>query len=102
MAAITGLQTAQYGADFATNDSVEVDYLAWARAVKGIAAFDGGRSIAALVAALDQAYAYDGLSLVHVPVYSGPDELGGVGVFGRWNVGNWCQPTQDLRHDIGL
>jgi len=102
MAAITGLQTAQYGADFATNDSVEVDYLAWARAVKGIAAFDGGRSAASLLAALDQAHAYDGLSLIHVPIYSGPDELGGMGVFGRWNVGNWCQPTQDLRHEIGL
>ena len=102
MAAITGLQTAQYGSEFATNDAVEVDYLAWARAIKGVAAFDGGRSVASLALALDQARAHDGLSLVHVPVYSGPDELGGMGVFGRWNVGNWCQPTQDLRHEIGL
>ena len=30
------------------------------------------------------------------------DELGGMGVFGRWNVGPWCAATQKLRHDIGL
>ena len=28
--------------------------------------------------------------------------LGGMGVFGRWNVGCWCADTQALRHDIGL
>jgi 3D-(3,5/4)-trihydroxycyclohexane-1,2-dione acylhydrolase (decyclizing) len=37
-----------------------------------------------------------------VPVYYGPDPLGGMGVYGRWNVGNWCQETQMLRHEIGL
>ena len=36
MAAISGLQSAQYGFDFATHDSVEVDYYAWARAIKGV------------------------------------------------------------------
>ena len=36
------------------------------------------------------------------PVYFGPDPLGGMGVFGRWNVGNWCEATQALRHTIGL
>ena len=100
MAAISGLQLAQYGSDFATNDSVEVDYLAWARAVRGIKALDGGRSPEALVAALNEARAYAGLSLVHVPVYSGDDELGHMGVFGRWNVGNWCEDTQALRHRL--
>jgi hypothetical protein len=30
------------------------------------------------------------------------DELGEMGVFGRWNVGNWCGDTQTLRHEIGL
>ena len=30
------------------------------------------------------------------------DPLGGMGVFGRWNVGNWCESPQALRHDIGL
>jgi len=102
MAAITGLQIAQYGREFATSDSVEVDYLAWARSIKGILALDGGASIDSLKEALDRAYAHDGLSLVHVPVYSGDNDLGGMGVFGRWNVGNWCESTQALRHDIGL
>ena len=79
-----------------------VDYLAWARAIKGVQALDGGRSPESLVAALDWARAHDGLSLVHVPVYFGPNELGGMGAFGRWNVGNWCAETQAMRHEIGL
>jgi 3D-(3,5/4)-trihydroxycyclohexane-1,2-dione acylhydrolase (decyclizing) len=102
MAAITGLQLAQYGNDYATHDHVEVDYVAWANAIKGVAAFRGGRSIEELVHALDQARAYDGLSLIHLPVYCGPDPLGGMGAFGRWNVGNWCDDVQSLRHRIGL
>jgi 3D-(3,5/4)-trihydroxycyclohexane-1,2-dione acylhydrolase (decyclizing) len=102
MGAISGLQLAQYGADCATNDAVAVDYVAWARAAHGVKALDGGRSPGSLLAALEKARAYDGLSLIHVPVYFGPDELGGMGVFGRWNVGNWCAETQDLRHKIGL
>ena len=102
MAAISGLQMAQYGQDYATSDGVAVDYVAWAKAIPGIAAFDGGRSPEALRAALTQARAHLGLSLVHVPVYYGPDPLGGLGAFGRWNVGNWVQDTQALRHEIGL
>ena len=102
MGAISGLQVAQYGADYATNDSVPVDYLAWAGSVDGIAAFDGGRSTETLVQALDQARAHQGLSLVHVPVYFGPHELGGMGVFGRWNVGSWTEETQRMRHEVGL
>ncbi len=102
MAAISGLQMAQYGADHATNDHVQVDYVAWARSIKGVHASDGGRSPESLVAALDEARRHDGLSLIHVPVYHGPDPLGGMGVFGRWNVGNWCEATQALRHSIGL
>jgi 3D-(3,5/4)-trihydroxycyclohexane-1,2-dione acylhydrolase (decyclizing) len=102
MAAISGLQVAQYGADCATNDSVAVDYCAWARAIAGVQALDGGRSPASLLAALDEARGYDGLSLIHVPVYYGPDELGGMGVFGSWNVGNWCTDVQARRHKIGL
>jgi len=102
MGAISGLQYDQYGAEHATADSVEVDYVAWARAVKGVQAYDGGTAPESLVAALDRALAHDGLSLIHVPVYFGPDPLGGMGVFGRWNVGNWCQDTQALRHKIGL
>jgi 3D-(3,5/4)-trihydroxycyclohexane-1,2-dione acylhydrolase (decyclizing) len=102
MAAISGLQMAQYDNEFATSDSVNVDYLAWAASVKGVLALPGGSSKEELTAALDKAYAHDGLSLVHVPVYYGADPLGGLGVYGRWNVGNWCQETQSLRHDIGL
>ncbi len=102
MAAISGLQVAQYGVDHATNDHVEVDYIAWARSIKGVQALDGGRSMESLLAALDKAKEHDGLSLIHVPVYHGPNPLGGMGVFGRWNVGNWCEDTQTLRHDIGI
>jgi 3D-(3,5/4)-trihydroxycyclohexane-1,2-dione acylhydrolase (decyclizing) len=102
MGAISGLQQAQYGADYATNDSVVVDYVAWARSIKGVEAFDGGRSPKALVAALDKARSHEGLSLIHVPVYYGSDPLGGLGAFGRWNVGNWVEATQALRHEIGL
>ena len=102
MSAISGLQKAQYGYEFATDDSVEVDYVASARAIKGVQALSGGLSRSSLLKALDKAYAYDGLSLIHVPVYAGDNELGGMGVFGRWNVGNWCESTQALRHEIGL
>jgi 3D-(3,5/4)-trihydroxycyclohexane-1,2-dione acylhydrolase (decyclizing) len=102
MAAISGLQVAQYGRDFATNDSVAVDYVAWAEAVPGIKALHSGYSVESLRRALDEAYQHPGLSLVHIPVYYGPDPLGGMGVFGRWNVGNWSAETQALRHQIGL
>jgi len=102
MGAISGLQDAQYGAIYATSDSVAVDYVAWARAVPGVLALDGGRSPATLVEALEQAISHKGLSLIHIPVYWGPDPLGGMGVFGRWNVGNWCEEVQALRHQIGL
>ena len=102
MAAISGLQSAQYGADYATSDSVEVDYAAMAKAVKGVNALFGGYSPAEFEAVLEKAYACDGLSVIHLPVYCGPDELGGMGVFGRWNVGNWCDDVQKLRHKTGL
>lgn len=102
MGAITGLQYAQFGAEHATSDTVEVDYVAWGRAIKGVNALFGGRSIAELESALTKAFAYRGLSLIHVPVYFGPDPLGGMGVFGRWNVGNWCENVQRMRHEIGL
>jgi 3D-(3,5/4)-trihydroxycyclohexane-1,2-dione acylhydrolase (decyclizing) len=102
MAAISGLQTAQYGADFATANRIKVDYLQWARSVPGVLALDGGQTPEALQAALEQAGVYQGLTFISVKVYYGPDELGGMGVFGRWNVGNWCEQTQALRHEIGL
>lgn len=102
MSAITGLQYDQYGVEYATSDPVEVDYVAWANAIKGVKGIDGGRSVESLIKALKEARSYDGLSLIHLPVYSGRDPLGGMGVFGRWNVGNWCVDTQALRHKIGL
>ncbi len=102
MAAISGLQSAQYEAEFATANRLQVDYLAWARGVPGVLALDGGASTESLRAALEQARKHPGLSLVSARVYYGPDELGGMGVFGRWNVGNWVEETQNLRHEIGL
>jgi 3D-(3,5/4)-trihydroxycyclohexane-1,2-dione acylhydrolase (decyclizing) len=102
MAAISGLQSAQYGNEFATANSIKVDYLQWARSVPGILAVDGGKTPQELTDALERAGQHAGLSFVNVRVYYGPDELGGMGVYGRWNVGNWCEQTQALRHDIGL
>jgi 3D-(3,5/4)-trihydroxycyclohexane-1,2-dione acylhydrolase (decyclizing) len=94
MAAITGLQMAQYNAEFRTNDRVAVDYVKLASSVSGVLALSGGDNAAALRAALKAAKAHDGLSVVHVPVYCGPDELGGLGAWGQWNVGNWCEDVQ--------
>jgi 3D-(3,5/4)-trihydroxycyclohexane-1,2-dione acylhydrolase (decyclizing) len=94
MAAITGLQIAQYGEGFRTNDRVVVDYVRLASAVAGVKAVPGGWSAAELQAALHDARAHDGLSVVHVPVYCGPNELGGLGAWGEWNVGNWCEDVQ--------
>jgi 3D-(3,5/4)-trihydroxycyclohexane-1,2-dione acylhydrolase (decyclizing) len=102
MAAISGLQKDQYGYEFATSNTVQVDYLAWARAVNGILALDAGKSLESLVSALNQARQHSGLSIIRVKVYYGSNELGGMGVYGRWNVGNWCEDTQHLRHEIGL
>lgn len=94
MAAITGLQMAQYGHEFRTNDRVAVDYVNLANAVGGVKALHGGSSADELRAALREAYKHDGLSVIHVPVYSGSDELGGLGAWGQWNVGNWCEGVQ--------
>jgi 3D-(3,5/4)-trihydroxycyclohexane-1,2-dione acylhydrolase (decyclizing) len=102
MGAIVGLQTAQYGVAYTTTDNVETDYVKLASAVKGVLAMDGGNSTASLLQALDRAKQHDGLSLIHVRAYGGPDPMGNLGAFGRWNVGNWCDDTQALRHQIGL
>jgi len=94
MAAITGLQMAQYGEGFRTNDRVPVDYVALASSVAGVKAVHGGYTAEDLRKALKQAHAHDGLSVVHVPVYCGDNELGGLGAWGQWNVGNWCEDVQ--------
>lgn len=104
MGAISSLQVAQYGehCDHATWDHVAVDYVAWGQSVAGVAAFWGGTSPSELEAALERALAHDGVSLVHVPVYWGSDSLGGLGAWGRWNVGSWVHDTQSLRHELAL
>jgi 3D-(3,5/4)-trihydroxycyclohexane-1,2-dione acylhydrolase (decyclizing) len=94
MAAITGLQVAQYGHEFRTNDRVAVDYVRLAGAVDGVRAVHGGWSAAELRRALESAHAHAGLSVVHVPVYCGPHDMGGLGAWGEWNVGNWCDDVQ--------
>ena len=95
MAAISQLQHAQYGADYRTADGVAVDYVRMAGSVEGVMALHGGSDPGSLEAALKRAHAHPGLSLVHVPVYYGPDPLGAMGAWGRWNVGNWCEEVQE-------
>ena len=102
MAAISGLQDAQYGKDFATDDTVNVDYMQMSEAFKGVKAVHGGYSQQGLRAALEKAHMHNGLSVVYIPVYCGADEMGGLGVFGSWNVGNWCEAVQEEKHRIGL
>jgi 3D-(3,5/4)-trihydroxycyclohexane-1,2-dione acylhydrolase (decyclizing) len=102
MAAISGLQNDQYGREFATANRIQVDYLAWAGAVPGVLALDAGVTLESLRTALEKAGNHSGLSMIRVKVYYGPNELGSMGVYGRWNVGNWCDDTQHLRHEIGL
>ncbi|MET0084865.1 MAG: thiamine pyrophosphate-dependent enzyme [Sedimenticola sp.] len=98
MAAISGLQWAQYGHDYRTNDGVAVDYVQLAGSVAGVNAVDGGGDTGALRSALESAKAHDGLSVVWVPVYAGEDERGGMGAYGSWNVGNWCEDVQKRWH----
>ena len=98
MAAISGLQQAQYGVNYRTHDSVAVDYVQFASAVAGVKAVDGGGSADALRQALQLARKHDGLSLVYLPVYAGKDERGGMGAYGSWNVGNWCEDVQQRWH----
>ncbi len=102
MAAITGLQLAQYSQEYRTNDHVHVDYVQLASAVSGVFAVKGGESTDELHGALKKAYAHNGFSVVHVPVYCGPDELGGLGAWGDWNVGNWCEDVQSawIKQDL--
>jgi len=94
MAAISQLQEAQYGCTYRTNDLVEVDYVKMAQSIKGIRAFWGGTTLEDLKKVLVEAYAHPGLSLIHVPVYHGPNPLRGMGAYGSWNVGNWCEEVQ--------
>jgi 3D-(3,5/4)-trihydroxycyclohexane-1,2-dione acylhydrolase (decyclizing) len=58
----------------------------------------GGTSREALREALARAHAHPGLSLVHVPVYGGDAPEGGMGAWGAWNVGSWCESVQAEYH----
>ncbi|MBQ0059505.1 MAG: thiamine pyrophosphate-binding protein [Lachnospiraceae bacterium] len=102
MGAITSLQYGQYDVGYRTDDHVEVDYVQMANSVKGVKGIYGGETPESLKAALEEAYAHDGLSVIHVPVYFGRDDLGGIGAFGDWNVGNWCERVQKMKHEIGF
>jgi 3D-(3,5/4)-trihydroxycyclohexane-1,2-dione acylhydrolase (decyclizing) len=102
MGAISGLQWAQYGEDFATKDSVAVDYVRLCGAIFGVEAVSGGTSRAELEAALKTAHNHPGLSVVHVPVYCGDHELGNLGAWGEWNVGNWCEEVQREHRKLGI
>jgi 3D-(3,5/4)-trihydroxycyclohexane-1,2-dione acylhydrolase (decyclizing) len=35
-------------------------------------------------------------------VYFGTNPLGGLGSFGRWNVGPWVSATEELRHRLKI
>ncbi len=102
MAAISALQIAQYGKDFRTNDSVAVDYVQLAGAVSGVLALSGGDTSETLRAALEQARSHSGLSVIHMPVYAGPDPLGDMGSHGQWNVGNWVADVQTAYRDTTI
>lgn len=102
MAAITGLQHAQYGQEFRTNDSVAVDYVRLASAVAGVKAIFGGYSRQELREALNAAYAHKGLSVIHVPVFAGTQPEAGLGAYGSWNVGNWCDDVQSRYHAMTI
>ena len=102
MAAVEALQAVQYSGKYTSNVHVYTDYVAHVNAVKGVKGIFGGYSPDAFIDALDKAFNYQGLSVIHVPVYVGDHELGGMGVFGEWNVGNWCNKTQEEHHNIGL
>ena len=94
MAAITNLQLAQYGVDYRTSDAVVVDYCKLANSVSGVQGLWGGTTRRELSEALRKAHDFDGLSLVHLPVYHGEDEIGGMGAYGSWNVGNWVADVE--------
>jgi 3D-(3,5/4)-trihydroxycyclohexane-1,2-dione acylhydrolase (decyclizing) len=70
MAAIAGLQRAQYGAEFKASDSVAVDYVRLCSAISGIWTVFGGYDVPTLQRALREVYRPDGVSVVHVPVYA--------------------------------
>lgn len=101
MAAISSLQMDQYGNDFATSDALSIDFVRLATSVEGVQAYFASFDEEGLRSALQSAYKHPGLSIVHVPVYWG-DKHGGMGVYGRWNVGPWCEAVQHMYHGQAL
>jgi 3D-(3,5/4)-trihydroxycyclohexane-1,2-dione acylhydrolase (decyclizing) len=99
MSAISSLQRDQYGTQFATWDEAVVNFANLDQVIDGLVSIDGAGGMEGLHSALGKAAAVDGVSLVHVPVYFGPDPLGGLGAHGAWNVGPWVPATQQLRHE---
>jgi 3D-(3,5/4)-trihydroxycyclohexane-1,2-dione acylhydrolase (decyclizing) len=65
-----------------------------AGSVTGVKAVHAGFTKVSLEAALREAFEHNGLSLVHIPVYSGRDPIAGMGAYGSWNVGNWVDNVQ--------
>ncbi|PWB62497.1 MAG: thiamine pyrophosphate-binding protein, partial [Bradyrhizobiaceae bacterium] len=94
MAAIGALQRAQYGKEYRANDGVAVDYVRLASSVSGVRAAFGGYDKGSLLNALKEVHDPDRLSVLHVPVYSGDHPMAGLGAWGQWNVGNWCDTVQ--------
>ena len=70
--------------------------------MNGVKGISGGHSPAELRSALQEAYAYPGLSLIHLPVFSGNHELNSLRVRESWNVGNWRHEVQAEHHRLGL
>ncbi|MBN2073517.1 MAG: thiamine pyrophosphate-binding protein [Actinobacteria bacterium] len=102
MSAITNLQVDQYKKDYKTDDNVEVDYVRLASAIKGVKGIYGGHNPDEFNKALEAAYGHDGLSVIHLVVYNGENKMGGLGAFGNWNIGIWCEDVQNLHHRLGF
>jgi len=87
---------------FATWNTIQSGLRALGQCHPGLAGAGGRGTPETLHAALEQAGKHTGLALIHVPVYYGPDPLGGMGVYGRWNVGNWARMSRNCATKIGL
>lgn len=98
MGAISSLQEAQYDAQFATWDDAVVRFAELGRVIEGLVGIDGSGGVDGLRKALAEAATYNGVTVVHVPVYFGSDPMGGLGSHGSWNVGPWVPETQRDRH----
>jgi 3D-(3,5/4)-trihydroxycyclohexane-1,2-dione acylhydrolase (decyclizing) len=73
-----------------------------ANAVAGVKGFFGGYTLPELRRALEAAYAHNGLSIVHTPVYWGDEPSGGMGAHGQWNVGSWVSEVERLYSDQSI